>query len=208
MMRKTLCIFCLAVGVVIPGFSQEITDGTFGIGDPRLIIKTAAGYNSWITEYMRNTSPGAGGFTGSVGVYYGRFPGIAVGAEIAYLPCYFGGYSPDWSTIYTIDLSFLPISANLYVSSGVYFLTMGIGYAPFIGKLQRTSGTGSLAANNFFFFRLESGFNILTFGDIMISIGVDLDFPFSFMLTPFDNYTDISFMEIQLSLKAGVTIVL
>ena len=209
MMRKAMVIVCGILLSSIPAFSQSMDNEMLFLDNSQLAIRAAAGYNFWVSEAIMDSpsEASAGGFTASVGVYYSIYPGIALGVEAAYLPLYFGNYPTSGAT-YDLDLSFLPIAAGLNFSSGALSCSLEIGYAPFIGSLDRISGTASLSADGFFFFKSETSIVVISFGNVLLHVSADVYLPLTFMLSSLEDEYGMAVMEFQLSLKAGVTVIL
>jgi hypothetical protein len=204
MARKVLFPCLLGLILASPAFPEE---------SPAFIIRASAGYSlfPWMAfDFDMNESASAGGFTGSLQVYYGDPDGFAFGLEIGFLPIYYGEYTPTYGDTYDMTLAYLPVAVGILVSSWDFYGEMSLGYAFRVGEVRRLTGSGDLSADNFLFLHAEAGCYFFTVDNVKFHGCLMVYAPFTYMLSSlaWGSGPEIGLAAFQVGIKAGLTIML
>jgi hypothetical protein len=228
MLKKALCLMVLGLAIITAATAQEFSE--VDSASAQLVIQVNGGFNLWATRQGSGATANAPfGLLGSLQFFYSWNPGsiwggpemeaagteIGFGIEVAYLPMYFGVFNTNGGLSTSSNqtaLLFLPLTLQARISIRAAYVQMGAGFAPFIGSIQRLSGTDTLSAQGYFFAKFELGFTIELFPSFNLNIGGAAYIPFTQIMSV--TYGSSSIMDnnpldtvpLQISIRAGITI--
>jgi hypothetical protein len=210
-------LFILFILLTLPAavFAQA---GYFDSGtiEPVTVFTIDAQWGYGWYFFNSTTDDGAKGISASVQGYYGWVPGFSIGGEIALLTAYSGTLNLD-GTYWDATMTYLPVSVGCQLRGpdSVFFgavvvAAAGFGYAPFIGSVQRISGTGAAPGDGFFFAKVDIGLSLTVIGAFSLRAGVVVYIPFSRLFTPDSGGFSVSsnMPDMLISLRAGILLTL